>query len=96
MRRLTAPCWLLLLLCCSWPARADLLQGRVVGITDGDTLTVLDAQQRMHKIRLAGMDAPEREQAFGQRAKQHLSNLVFGQDVEVVWHKHDRYQRIVG
>jgi endonuclease YncB( thermonuclease family) len=86
----------LLALWCALPACAHLLQGQVVGITDGDTLTVLDATQRTHKIRLAGIDAPEHNQAFGQRAKQHLSALVFGQHVDVHWDKLDRYQRTVG
>lgn len=86
----------LLALWCALPVCAHLLQGQVVGITDGDTLTVLDATQRTHKIRLAGIDAPEHDQAFGQRAKLHLSTLVFGQQVDVHWDKLDRYQRTVG
>ena len=55
--------------------------GRVVAIADGDTLTVLDADNRQHVIRLAGIDAPESSQAFGQRSKQNLSRLVFGKQV---------------
>lgn len=72
------------------------MQGRVVGVTDGDTLTVLDAAQQPHKVRLAGIDAPESGQAYGQQAKLYLSDLVFGQQVDVVWQKRDRYERIVG
>ena len=78
------------------PAAADVLQGKVVGITDGDTLTVLDAQRHQHRIRLNGIDAPESSQPFGQVSKQNLSRLVFGQTVSVIWHKTDRYGRIVG
>jgi endonuclease YncB( thermonuclease family) len=75
---------------------ADTLAGKVVGVSDGDTITVLDSDKRQHKIRVAGIDAPEKNQAFGQRSKENLSRLVFGKDVEVRWSKHDRYQRIVG
>ena len=67
-----------------------------VGIADGDTVTVLDAQKVQHKIRLAGIDAPEKAQPFGQRSKGALSMLVFGKDVDVEWSKRDRYRRIVG
>jgi endonuclease YncB( thermonuclease family) len=52
--------------------------------------------RRQHKIRLAGIDAPERRQAFGTRSRQHLSGLVYRQTVNVEWHKVDRYGRIVG
>ena len=75
---------------------AEELRGRVVGITDGDTLTLLDPQKAQHKVRLNGIDAPESSQAFGQVSKRNLSELVFGQDVVVVWTKLDRYGRIVG
>ena len=75
---------------------ADTLAGKVVGVSDGDTITVLDSDKRQHKIRVAGIDAPETNQAFGQRSKESLSRVVFGKEVEVQWSKHDRYQRIVG
>ena len=52
------------LICLSLPASADSLTGKVVKITDGDTLYVLDANYKEHKIRLAGIDAPERKQAY--------------------------------
>ncbi len=75
---------------------ADTLIGKVVGVTDGDTITVLDGQQTQHKIRLMGIDCPEKAQPFGQNAKQSLSDLVFGRSVKVEWQKLDRYERIVG
>ena len=75
---------------------ADTLVGKVVGVTDGDTITVLDGQQTQHKIRLMGIDAPEKAQPFGQNSKQSLSDLVFDRSVSVEWKKLDRYQRIVG
>ena len=77
-------------------AAANVIQGRVVGVSDGDSVTVLDAKKTPYKIRLAGIDAPERAQAYGQKAKESLSDLVFGKSVEVAWSKQDRYGRIVG
>ena len=77
-------------------ASAETLTGTVVGVADGDTITVLDANREQRKIRVAGIDAPEKAQPFGQRSKESLSAMVFGKEVDVQWHKHDRYQRIVG
>ena len=77
-------------------AHADTLTGRVVGVTDGDTKTVLDANRQQHKIRLGGIDAPEKAQPFGQRSKENLSRLVFNKEVRVDWTKRDNYSRIVG
>lgn len=78
-------------------ASAATLTGKVVGVSDGDTITVLDAHHHQQfKIRLSGIDAPEKKQPFGQRSKQHLSALVFGREVDVIWHKHDRYGRTIG
>ena len=68
----------------------------MVGVADGDTITVLDANNQQHKIRLGGIDAPEKAQPFGQRSKEHLSRLVFNKEVWVDWTKQDRYSRIVG
>jgi endonuclease YncB( thermonuclease family) len=75
---------------------AELLSGKVVGVSDGDTITVLDSAKTQHKIRLTGIDAPEKAQAFGQASKKSLSDLVFSKDVVVSWEKRDRYQRILG
>lgn len=77
-------------------AQAEILTGQVVKIADGDTLTVLDTSKQQHRIRLTGIDAPERKQAFGTVSRQHLANLVFGRAVMVEWYKRDRYQRILG
>ena len=68
--------------------------GRVVRIVD--TLVVLDGGEQQHKVRLAGIDCPERKQPWGQRAKQALSGYVFDRDVTVDWGKRDRYGLIVG
>lgn len=86
----------LCLLIAALPATADTLSGRVVGVSDGDTITVLDDANQQHKVRLSGIDAPEKKQPFGQRSKEHLSQLTFGRPVDVEWHKLDRYRRIVG
>lgn len=72
------------------------LEGRVVVIADGDTITILDATNTQHKIRLAGIDAPEKKQDFGKVSKRSLSDMVFNQQVKVDWDKTDRYGRIVG
>lgn len=85
--------WLALLPQMLWAA---VLTGQVVGISDGDTLKVIDANHQVHTIRLIGIDAPEKAQPFGQRAKQSLSALVYQQQVQVEWDKQDRYGRIVG
>lgn len=77
-------------------AHSDTLQGHVVGITDGDTITLLDAANTQHKIRVAGIDAPEKKQPFGQRSKESLSALAFDKDLTIEWSKKDRYGRIVG
>lgn len=76
-------------------APAQALEGRVVGVSDGDTLTVLDADKRQHKIRLSGIDAPESGQAFGNRAKQGLSDCAFGRTALITGDKTDRYGRTV-
>ncbi len=77
-------------------AAAGTLTGRVVGVSDGDTITVLDASKRTHKIRLLGIDSPEKKQPFGERAKQSLSDLVFDKQVTVEGSKQDRYGRDLG
>jgi endonuclease YncB( thermonuclease family) len=71
------------------------LTGLVVGVSDGDTITVL-IDKTPYKIRLVGIDAPESRQAFGQASKQHLSALVYKKPVTVLWDKKDRYGRTLG
>lgn len=77
-------------------AHGDTLTGRVVGIADGDTLTVLDTANIQHKIRLAGIDSPEKGQPFGKVCKQSLSDLAYDRVVEVESSKLDRYGRVIG
>lgn len=78
------------------PTHADTLTGRVVGISDGDTLTLLDATNTQYKIRLAGIDSPEKAQPFGQVCKQSLSDLAYDRAVAVESSKLDRYGRVIG
>lgn len=77
-------------------AFADIIKGRVVAVADGDTITVLDGMKKTYRIRLVGIDAPEKAQPFGQRSKQSLANMVYGQRVSVIFDKRDRYSRILG
>jgi endonuclease YncB( thermonuclease family) len=86
----------LVLLAVHGAAWADRLNGLVVGVSDGDTITVLDDHRRQLKVRLAGIDAPEKRQDFGNRAKQSLSDLAYKQRVIVDTGKTDRYGRIIG
>lgn len=83
-----------MLLTCA--AYAETFTGKVIAILDGDTVDVLDDQKRVHRIRLSGIDAPEKSQPFGQRSKEHLSNTVFGKTVTVESNKQDKYGRTVG
>jgi endonuclease YncB( thermonuclease family) len=76
--------------------RGEIVVGRVVAIADGDTLTVLDRNDRQHRIRLYGIDAPEKAQAFGAQSKKNLSGKVFGATVRVQVVDVDRYKREVG
>lgn len=85
----------ILALVLSFPAWAD-ITGNVVGVADGDTITVLDADRVQHKIRLTGIDAPEKKQPFGNRSKQSLGDMVFNKTVTVETDKRDRYGRELG
>ncbi len=58
--------------------------------------TFLDANYKEHKIRLAGIDAPERKQAYGLASRKHLASIVARQQVTIEYQKRDRYGRIVG
>src|SRR5215218_1321352 len=87
---------LALLLSLSQTAFARELHGRVVGIGDGDTLTLLTGTREEVRVRLAGIDTPERGQPFGDRARRALSDVAFGRQVRVVVADTDRYGRTVG
>ena len=80
-------------LCASPEALAFL--GKVIAVADGDTVTVLTQDNQKVKIRLAGIDTPERSQAFGQKAKQAISSKIFGKTIEIKEETIDRYGRTV-
>jgi len=70
-------------------------RGKVVAVIDGDTIKVLEENKTLHKIRLYGIDAPEKKQPFGSAAKYHLSQMIFGKIVDVQVKNIDRYGREV-
>ncbi len=84
------------LLWSSLSATAADIVGRVVGVSDGDTITVLVDNHDRLKVRLAGIDAPEKSQPFGSVSKKSLSDQVFGKTVNIESNKKDRYGRFLG
>lgn len=76
--------------------QADTIAGSVIGISDGDTLTILDSSKIEHKVRLAAIDAPEKSQPFGQKSKQVMLDLCYRKQASVVIIDVDRYGRSVG
>lgn len=89
---------LIVLLCTTYgvaSAQGETLLGRVVGVADGDTITVLSAENRQIKVRLAEIDAPEKAQPFGAKSKRSLSDLCFGKTAELKPLTVDRYGRTV-
>lgn len=80
----------------STEARQTAITGRVVGVSDGDTLTVLTPRNEQVRVRLAHIDAPEKAQPFGSKAKLALSRRCFGKAASVQVVDRDKYGRIVG
>lgn len=78
------------------PLMAVEYTGRVVGVSDGDTLTLLTAEKQQVKVRLGEIDTPERKQPYGTRAQQALSDLTYNKQARVVVQDTDRYGRTVG
>ncbi|MDT4966263.1 MAG: hypothetical protein QOJ64_1000 [Acidobacteriota bacterium] len=72
------------------------IEGKIINVHDGDTVTVLDKDNKKFHIRLQGIDAPEIKQKYGPESQQHLSGLVMGKQVTIVWTKVDKYRRTVG
>ncbi|MDG1454006.1 MAG: thermonuclease family protein [Methylophilaceae bacterium] len=75
---------------------AETLIGKVVGVSDGDTITILDSEKKQTKIRLNEIDTPEAGQPYGNKAKQELSDLIYGKTVNIIAAKKDRYGRTLG
>lgn len=74
---------------------ANDITGKVISITDGDTLTILTSDKKQVKIRLAHIDAPEKKQDFGEKSKQNLANLCFGKNAIAKIQSKDRYKRLI-
>ena len=72
----------LCLLAGSWTVSAETLTGRVVGITDGDTLTVLVERQQFN-VRINAIDTPEKNQPFGKRSTQNIAEMAFSKDARL-------------
>ncbi|MCB1064787.1 MAG: thermonuclease family protein [Verrucomicrobiae bacterium] len=87
------------LLVCLASARqisAEIIEGRVIGIHDGDSLTLLTQSQKKHRIRLAEIDAPEEGQKFAELSTKALAGKVFGKWITVKSKVRDQYSRIIG
>ena len=72
------------------------LIGKVVKVSDGDTITILTSDKTQHKIRLNDIDAPEKKQAFGNKSKDNLAKYIAGKTVTVQYQKKDKYKRVLG
>ena len=85
----------LILILATWTLHAGSFSGRVVAVSDGDTIQVMH-DGRAEPVRLWGIDCPEKGQPFGARARQFTGDLAFGKDVKVIVRDVDRYSRTVG
>ena len=79
-----------------FPLWANTLTGKVIKVVDGDTVHILLDNHDIEKIRLAGIDAPEKRQAHGSKATRYLASMVARKSVTIEYNKRDRYGRIVG
>lgn len=79
----------------AFSASAD-ISGRIVRVLDGDTVEMLEPGNQLTRVRLAGIDAPEKSQPFGQRSRQELSSMVAQRHVTVTGSDTDRYGRLLG
>ena len=71
-------------------------EGKVVKVTDGDSITILNATNQKVRVRLTGIDAPESDQPYGQESKRNLASMVADKDVRIETNKTDRYGRVLG
>ena len=89
--------WAIILFCWMFPAFGERLAGKVIRVSDGDTITILlQDQKSQERIRFWGIDAPESPQDFGQRARKFLADLIHKRNVQVETNGRDQYGRIVG
>ena len=75
---------------------ANEIKGKVIHISDGDTIHILTAQKEKYKIRLNDIDAPENKQAFGNKSKENLKKYIYNKNVSVYYKTKDKYGRILG
>lgn len=88
--------WLCLLFFISTECSSDTKIGKVVRVVDGDTLVFLDSHNVQHKVRLAGIDTPEKKQPFGAKATKNLISMTGNKAARLEWSKVDRWNRIIG
>ncbi len=81
---------------CHFTIAQTTIHGRSVNVADGDTFTLLDDNNTQHRIRLYGIDAPERGQAFGNRSREYLASMIVGKTLTVTYTEKDNYERILG
>lgn len=72
------------------------IKGKVIHISDGDTIHILTAKKEKYKIRLNDIDSPESKQAFGNKSKENLKKYVYNKNVSVLYNSKDKYGRILG
>ena len=72
------------------------LEGEVINVTDGDTIKILTSERQQIKVRLYGIDAPEKKQTYGTAAKLYLADLIAGRTVQIEKRGKDRYKRVLG
>lgn len=85
----------LILLFCSYANSLELV-GKVIKVSDGDTITLLTDDKVSHKIRLNDIDAPEKKQAFGNKSRDNLASYIAGEIVTVKYKSKDKYGRVLG
>jgi endonuclease YncB( thermonuclease family) len=85
----------LLVGCVTAPSSREGIHAKVILVADGDTITVLTEDKHQQRVRIAGIDAPEKGQPFADRSRQNLVSLTVGKDATLQCHKIDRYQRTV-
>jgi micrococcal nuclease len=85
-----------LFLCISAPAQPPVINAKVVGVVDGDTIVIEDRKRRKYRLRLKNIDAPELAQNYGPRAKEHLSAILMGAGVRIVSNHYDKEGNLVG
>lgn len=75
---------------------SEIITGKVVKVSDGDTITILTEKNEQIRIRFSGVDCPEKSQAFGQKAKEFTAKFCAGKQVEIISQSKDRYGRVLG